>query len=206
MAHLLLALGLAPLPLLLLKELRINFALRHAHRDLPLRSELQRVAHQVEDHLLQSVLVLEDLLSADWTRLVEVQLDPLQVALDLQDLLDRLEHLRQREPLAVQRELSQLQFGQIEDVFDRLQKEFARRVRDVQHFLGLLVDCIVNSRVYGHNSVDRSPQIVSYGCEINGLVLLTYLLLLKLYHLGNILEKKKCLLVLLIMDLFQKLD
>jgi len=140
------------------------------HLDAAGRRELHGVADQVEEDLFETVLVLENLLFAEVAVQVELQLDAFQVALDLKDLLHVAEDLLQLEPLLVERKLPQLQFRQVEDVLDRLQKELARSARHVQHLLRLKVHRIIDLRVYCHHRVDGRAQVVGHRGEVDRLV------------------------------------
>jgi len=87
-------------------------------------SELERVADQVEQHLLDATGVSDHRLIPERVGTPEPQVEALAIALHFEDELDFLEHLVHREGRLRQSEDAHLHFGEVEDVFGEVQQNF----------------------------------------------------------------------------------
>lgn len=149
--------------------------------------KFERVSDQVEENLLQSFRIGEDLVFGDELHHHERKIDAFQPRLHAEDALHLIENLLKPEPAFVQHELVELQLGHVEDVVDRREEEAAGGGGNVDHLL-LLREAFERFElpVDAEDCVDGGAQVVGDRGEVNGLELRHLLLFLVLFQVCDV--------------------
>ena len=141
--------------------------------DLALVGELDGVADEVEQHLREAALVA----MADgqiWGH-VDRQGELLSGCERLDRSKDGLDHVLERVVRKIERQLTGLDFGQVEHVIDQAEEMLAVGLQAVEHLAHLVrrlsVDVIENKLGVAQDGVERRPQLVAHVGEELRLVL-----------------------------------
>jgi hypothetical protein len=135
----------------------------HGDQDLPGRSELDGVAHQVDDDLAQAGPVAQDLPAAVGGD-VDEQVQPLAGRLRRKQLRDVVDEVREVERGPLEVELARLDLGEVQDVVDQRQQAVAA-ARDRVQVAALLLGQLRGEQQVGQpeDGVERGADLVAHG-------------------------------------------